>query len=127
MLNFYTWSNNNYEIVLEGNSFYFAQKMCVAFRKKNLPSIFVRGQRNEIAGACKEFMGDLSHCGDLQYVNTKEFDYELNATYHRALIRGVRIAGLDRLFQKEQKKRQVRAGSKKIIKSKKRRSKNVSD
>jgi hypothetical protein len=34
MLNFYTWSNNNYEIVLEGNSFYFAQKMCVAFRKK---------------------------------------------------------------------------------------------
>lgn len=91
---------------MEGNSYYFCYKMCVAFREKGNPVVNVRGLHPmHMHTDTKTLVEALGHSSELKYMGEMDFDYALNSTYSRSLIRGVRRVGLDRFFKvKETKK-----------------------
>lgn len=112
MLNFFRWTDNHHEVVLEGSSFYFSHKMCIAFRSKGGKKILVRGLRTENLFSI-DFIDALENCGKLVYLNKQEFDFHLGATYARALLTGVRREGIERLFNCNPKEiKNVRANKK---------------
>jgi hypothetical protein len=75
--------------------------MCVAFRTKGIPVVYVRNtysiKRHHPIEISNFFTG-LSHSSELQYLKCKEFDCALNATYSKGLFVGARRVGLDRFF-----------------------------
>jgi hypothetical protein len=106
MLNFFNWTNNNYEIVMEKYSFYFSHKMCVAFRTANSGGIVhVRGLEKfgYFPYASGDFLNKLKHCGTFNYLPEDEFKHYLDIAYSRALLTGIRRVGLDKLFNCDSK------------------------
>lgn len=106
MINFFKWSDAVHEIIMEGNSYYFLHKMCVAFRGKGNPVVYARNtysnKRHHPIEVSNFFIG-LSHSSELQYLKCKEFDCALNATYSKGLFRGARQVGFDRFFSHQDK------------------------
>jgi len=100
MLNLFRWSDDAQEITMEGNSYYFCYKMCVAFREKGNPIVNVRGLHPmHMHIPIQTLIEALGHSSELKYMVEKEFDDLLNSAYSRSLIQGVRRVGLDRFFK----------------------------
>jgi len=95
MLNFFRWDDTAYQIVFEGNSYYFFHKLCVAFREKKSSVVFAKDKRYQ---PFADFINTISYTSKIIYMQEKEFECALKATYAKALLRGVRRIGLDTLF-----------------------------
>jgi len=95
MINFFRWDDTSYQIVFEGNSYYFSHKLCVAFREKGSPVVFAKDKRYQ---PFADFINTISYSSEIIYMQEKEFECALKATYAKALLRGVRRIGLDTLF-----------------------------
>jgi hypothetical protein len=88
---------------MEGNSYYFCYKMCLAFREKGNPIVFVRGKKYTLPPSAISMVEALGHSSELKFMQKKEFDCALNSTYSKSLIRGVSRVGLDRFFKTDKK------------------------
>jgi hypothetical protein len=98
MLNFFRWDDTSYQIVFEGNSYYFSHKLCVAFREKGSPVVFAKDKWHGLSLNRSDFIDTISYSSEIIYMQEKEFECALKATYAKALLRGVRRIGLDTLF-----------------------------
>lgn len=104
MLNIFRWTDDTHEITMEGNSYYFCHKMCVAFREKGDPVVNVRGlSPMNMQASIRTLIEALGHSSELDFMAEIKFDFVLNATYSKSLIRGVRRVGLDRFFKTDEK------------------------
>ena len=101
MLNIFRWSDDAHEVIMEGNSYYFCHKMCVAFRQKGNPVVNVRGWIGHMQSSTRNLIDALGHSSELNYMADKEFDCTLDSIYSKSLIHGVRRVGLDRFFKCE--------------------------
>jgi hypothetical protein len=76
--------------------------MCVAFREKGNPVVNVRGLcPMHTQSSIRTLIEALGYSSELKYMTEVDFDHDLNSTYSRSLIRGVRRVGLDRFFKCE--------------------------
>lgn len=101
MINFHRWSDNAYQFVFEGNSFYYCHSICMAFREKGSKTVYIKGRL--FSGSMLEMVDALSMTGTLIYMNEKDFYDAANGIYAKSLLKGIRRVGLDILFCKNKK------------------------
>ena len=100
MINFHRWSDESHQVVFEGNSFYYCNSMCVAFREKNSKVVYAKGKSRfgKFPNAYMLLFESLSYSADIKYLEKDDFYRAANAVYAKALLRGIRRIGLETLF-----------------------------
>lgn len=96
MLNLIKWSNGNYQIIIEGTSFYFSKKLPIAYRMPGDKRLIVRGGR--FGKLTQNFIFELSLLKHRMVTRpVEEFKELLESAYKKSIYTGAKNFAMQRL------------------------------
>lgn len=99
MIKYHRWNDFSYQLVLEKNSFYYANSTCVAFREQGSRQIYVKCDNSHLMDTyTSQLVTALSYSGKINYMKSDDFMRAADAIYAKSILKGIRRIGLDLLF-----------------------------